>query len=89
MVVDGLAGDDEAFCDLLVRMSPRQEAENLYLPGRETSRPVAAALVLVTGAYTVYGGLTAVAWTSSLQCVLLLGGGIYVFFAGMAKIGFT
>lgn len=43
-------------------------------------------LALVTGAYTVYGGLTAVAWTSSLQCVLLLGGGIYVFFAGLAKI---
>jgi SSS family solute:Na+ symporter len=43
-------------------------------------------LALVTGAYTVYGGLTAVAWTSSLQCVLLLGGGLYVFFAGMARI---
>jgi SSS family solute:Na+ symporter len=43
-------------------------------------------LALVTGAYTVYGGLTAVAWTSSLQCLLLLGGGLYVFFAGMAKI---
>jgi SSS family solute:Na+ symporter len=43
-------------------------------------------LAFVTGAYTVYGGLTAVAWTSSLQCVLLLGGGIYVFFAGLAKI---
>ena len=38
----------------------------------------------VTGAYTVYGGLTAVAWTSSLQCVLLLSGGLYVFVAGMA-----
>ncbi len=47
------------------------------------------ALALVTGAYTVYGGLTAVAWTSSLQCVLLLGGGIYVFVAGMAKIGWN
>ena len=44
-------------------------------------------LAAVTGLYTVYGGLTAVAWTSSLQCVLLLGGGIYVFFAGMAQIG--
>src|ERR1043166_5293122 len=44
-------------------------------------------LALVTGAYTVYGGLTAVAWTSSFQCVLLLGGGLYVFFAGLAKIG--
>jgi SSS family solute:Na+ symporter len=43
-------------------------------------------LALVTGAYTVYGGLTAMAWTSSFQCVLLLGGGLYVFFAGMAKI---
>ena len=43
-------------------------------------------LALVTGAYTVYGGLTAVAWTSTLQCMLLLGGGIYVFFAGLAKI---
>ncbi len=43
-------------------------------------------LALVTGAYTVYGGLTAVAWTSSLQCVLLLGGGLYVFLAGLAKI---
>ncbi len=40
----------------------------------------------VTGAYTVYGGLMAVAWTSTLQCILLLGGGIYVFFAGMARI---
>lgn len=43
-------------------------------------------LAAVTGAYTVYGGLTAVAWTSSLQCVLLLGGGLYVFFAGLARI---
>lgn len=46
-------------------------------------------LALVTGAYTVYGGLTAVAWTSSMQCALLLGGGLYVFFAGMAKIGWN
>ncbi|MFH1741418.1 MAG: sodium/solute symporter, partial [bacterium] len=44
-------------------------------------------LALVTGAYTVYGGLTAVAWTGSFQCVLLMGGGLYVFFAGMSKIG--
>lgn len=43
-------------------------------------------LAVVTGAYTVYGGLTAVAWTSSLQCVLLLGGGLYVFFAGLSAI---
>ncbi len=43
-------------------------------------------LALVTGAYTIYGGLTAVAWTSSFQCALLLGGGLYVFFAGLSKI---
>ena len=46
-------------------------------------------LALVTGVYTVYGGLSAVAWTSSLQCILLLGGGLYVFLAGMAKIGWN
>lgn len=44
-------------------------------------------LALVTGLYTVYGGLTAVAWTSSFQCILLMVGGIYVFLAGMAHIG--
>jgi solute:Na+ symporter, SSS family len=44
-------------------------------------------LAFFTGLYTIYGGLEAMAWTSSIQCVLLLGGGIYVFFAGMAHIG--
>ncbi|MCS7305648.1 MAG: sodium/solute symporter [Thermoguttaceae bacterium] len=44
------------------------------------------ALALLTGLYTVYGGLSAVAWTSSLQCILLLGGGLYVFFAGLCAI---
>ena len=43
-------------------------------------------MAAVTGLYTVYGGLSAVAWTSSLQCILLLGGGLYVFCAGMAAI---
>ncbi|HOM16480.1 MAG TPA: sodium/solute symporter [Thermoguttaceae bacterium] len=43
-------------------------------------------LALLTGLYTVYGGLSAVAWTSSLQCILLLGGGLYVFFSGMCAI---
>jgi len=44
-------------------------------------------LAAFAGLYTVYGGLSAVAWTSSLQCILLMSGGIYVFFAGMAAIG--
>lgn len=44
-------------------------------------------MAAITGLYTVYGGLSAVAWTSSFQCILLLSGGLYVFFAGMAAIG--
>lgn len=43
-------------------------------------------LAIATGAYTIYGGLAAVAWTGTLQCVLLLGGGIYVFLAAMSRI---
>jgi SSS family solute:Na+ symporter len=44
-------------------------------------------LAITTGAYTIYGGLASVAWTDFFQCALLLGGGLYVFFAGMARIG--
>ncbi len=43
-------------------------------------------MAAITGLYTVYGGLPAVAWTSSFQCILLLAGGLYVFVAGMARI---
>jgi SSS family solute:Na+ symporter len=43
-------------------------------------------LAAVTGIYTVYGGLRAMAWTSSLQCVLLLGSGLCLFFIGMSRI---
>ncbi|MFB3788401.1 MAG: SLC5 family protein [bacterium] len=46
-------------------------------------------LALLTGLYTVYGGLAAVAWTSSLQCILLMVGGLYVFFAGMQQTGWN
>ena len=44
-------------------------------------------LAIVTGGYTIYGGLATVAWTGTLQCILLLGGGIYVFLATMQRIG--
>jgi len=40
-------------------------------------------LAIVTGAYTIYGGMLSVAWTDFFQCLLLMGGGLYVFFAGM------
>jgi SSS family solute:Na+ symporter len=43
-------------------------------------------LAILTGAYTVYGGMLSVAWTDLMQCILLLGGGLYVFFAGMHHI---
>lgn len=43
-------------------------------------------LAILTGAYTIYGGLTSVAWTDFFQCALLLGGGIFLFFAGMNYI---
>jgi solute:Na+ symporter, SSS family len=49
------------------------------------NRFVAIAIIAITtGAYTIYGGLESVAWTDFFQCILLLGGGVYVFFAGMA-----
>lgn len=44
-------------------------------------------LAILTGAYTIYGGLSSVAWTDFFQCVLLVGGGILVFFLGMNQIG--
>jgi SSS family solute:Na+ symporter len=40
-------------------------------------------LALATGAYTIYGGMLSVAWTDFFQCLLLMGGGLYVFVAGM------
>ena len=40
-------------------------------------------LAATTGAYTIYGGMLSVAWTDFFQCILLMGGGLYVFFAGM------
>lgn len=43
-------------------------------------------IAIATGAYTIYGGLISVAWTNFFQCLLLLGGGVYVFFAGMHLI---
>ncbi len=49
--------------------------------------PAVWLLAAVTGVYTVYGGLRAVAWTSTFQCLLLLFGGFYVFCASMNMIG--
>jgi len=46
-------------------------------------------LAITTGAYTIYGGMLSVAWTDFFQCLLLMGGGIYVFFAGMQHLGWN
>ncbi len=43
-------------------------------------------LAIVTGVYTIYGGLTAVVWTDTLQGILLIGGGMYITIAGLLKI---
>jgi len=44
-------------------------------------------LAVVAGAYTVAGGLASVVWTDLLQAILLLGGGLLVFFLGLREIG--
>src|SRR5882757_771446 len=45
------------------------------------------ALGLLTGIYTMVGGLLAVVWTESIQTVLLLVGAVVVTFVGYVKIG--
>jgi SSS family solute:Na+ symporter len=43
-------------------------------------------LALITGIYTIYGGLRSVVWTDTLQGILLLAGGAYITIAGLLKI---
>src|SRR5206468_8007651 len=42
---------------------------------------------VVTGAYTVYGGLTSAAWTDFLQMIVLLLAGVLVPVLGLIKAG--
>ena len=42
--------------------------------------------VVVTGIYTVKGGLASVVWTDFAQCILLLGGGLLLFFLALSYI---
>jgi len=48
--------------------------------------PCVLLLAFVTGAYTVYGGLSSVVWTDVFQCVLLLLGGLYIFALGVSHV---
>ncbi|MGB8358349.1 MAG: sodium/solute symporter, partial [Bacteroidales bacterium] len=47
----------------------------------------AVGLVVITGIYTVLGGMKAVLWTSVLQTPVLLAGSIAVLIAGLIKVG--
>jgi SSS family solute:Na+ symporter len=43
-------------------------------------------LVMVAGSYTIFGGLSAVAWVDLFNGVLLIGGGLFVFFLGLNAV---
>lgn len=43
-------------------------------------------IILVVAAYTVKGGLASVMWTDAMQCLMLVGGGVLLFFAALGKI---
>lgn len=43
-------------------------------------------LIIFTGVYTVWGGMLSVAWTQTLQCALLLIGGLTITFTGLSKV---
>ncbi len=45
------------------------------------------ALAILAGSYTIYGGLSAVAWTDFLQFVVLMTGGLIVAVIGVDKVG--
>ena len=47
---------------------------------------VLAGIALLTGSYTLLGGLGSVMWTDAVQCVMLVGGGIVLFFVALAKV---
>lgn len=43
-------------------------------------------LAVLTGAYTVYGGMGSVVWTETLQSVLLIAGGLLITMMGLSRI---
>lgn len=43
-------------------------------------------MTVLAGAFTIYGGMASMAWTNVFQAILLLGGGLLVFFLGLAKV---
>ena len=47
----------------------------------------AIVLIVITGAYTVFGGLHAVMYTEALQAIVLLGGSIILTISGFIEVG--
>ncbi|MFB0524678.1 MAG: hypothetical protein ACETVZ_04010 [Phycisphaerae bacterium] len=43
-------------------------------------------LVIAAGSYTIFGGLSAVAWVDLFNGILLIGGGLLVFFLGISAV---
>lgn len=47
---------------------------------------ILAGIVILTGSYTIIGGLNSVMWTDAIQCVMLIGGGVLLFFIALHQI---
>jgi SSS family solute:Na+ symporter len=47
---------------------------------------VLVGIVLLVGSYTILGGLSSVMWTDAFQCVLLVIGGVVLFFVALGHI---
>jgi solute:Na+ symporter, SSS family len=43
-------------------------------------------MVILVAAYTVKGGLVSVMWTDAVQCLMLVGGGLALFFYALAQV---
>ena len=43
-------------------------------------------IALIVGLYTIKGGLSSVMWTDAVQCVMLVGGGVLLFFLALNNI---
>lgn len=42
--------------------------------------------VILVGLYTVKGGLASVVWTDMVQCLMLVGGGVFLYFMALSKV---
>lgn len=47
---------------------------------------VLAGIVVLVGSYTILGGLSSVMWADALQCVMLVVGGVVLFFLALGQI---